>query len=176
MPSYRPRLQRARCDNARMTDGRKSKPMDVFTGDPLAVNTDLLIVADIRSTDRIPCGLVGPDEGRDRSRDRIKEFSGKLYEQLSHADLRRRGWRDVSRSSDLDLSGTSPMDRAPASSLPRSDWWHDKRRSPNLVHAPMATLGSHGDDSGDRRRADARRVRLRAATRRPVTIGSTCVR
>ena len=66
-----------------MTDGRKSKQMDVFIGDPRTADTDLVIVAAFEGE---AAALIsewsGPTGGEIDHAVTSKEFSGKLFETL----------------------------------------------------------------------------------------------
>jgi leucyl aminopeptidase len=67
--------------NVRMADGQKSKPMDVFAGDPRSVDTDLVIVAAFEgeASTLVP-RWSDPTGGEIDRAIASKEFSGKLFE------------------------------------------------------------------------------------------------
>jgi leucyl aminopeptidase len=64
-----------------MTDGGKSKPMDVFVGDPRSADTDLVIAAAFEGEAALPAAAWSAPTGGeiDRAID-SKEFTGKLYD------------------------------------------------------------------------------------------------
>src|SRR3990170_2924883 len=64
-----------------MTDGGKSKGMDVFAGDPRSADTDLVIVAAFEGeAPALAAGWSAPTGGEIDRAIASKEFSGKLYE------------------------------------------------------------------------------------------------
>ena len=74
-----------------MTDGQKSKPMDVFAGDPRSADTDLVIVAAFEGEAAALAGEWSAPTGGEIDRAiASKEFSGKLFETFADADRRSR--------------------------------------------------------------------------------------
>ena len=67
-----------------MTEGRKSKPMDVFTGDPRAADTDLVIVTAFEGqAEALTKDWSAPTGGELDRAIASKEFSGKLFEDFT---------------------------------------------------------------------------------------------
>jgi len=63
-----------------MTEGRKSKPMDIFSADPRTVDADLLIVAAFESQTMALAGWSAATKGEIDRAIASRELSGRLYE------------------------------------------------------------------------------------------------
>jgi leucyl aminopeptidase len=63
-----------------MTDGQKTKPMEIFAGEPLSVDTDLVIAAAFEGEPEPLNQWIAPTRAELRRAVDSKEFSGKLFE------------------------------------------------------------------------------------------------